>query len=131
EIALLLQVAHGIADGSRRYAQSELVSKTPRSGRLSRFDIRLDYGLEYPPFALIQTREGHCLKYSSHCRLRLNCCSQSSPLRCKVSGEAVEPQPTSCRQSDPAVADLIVDDCPARLDPALDDGNLIFRDRQT
>ena len=65
EIALLLQVTHRVADGRRRDAEPEFVRQAPRSGRLSRLDIRLYYGLEYPPFALVQTGERHSLKYSN------------------------------------------------------------------
>src|SRR5205814_1442315 len=65
EVALLLEVAHGIADGCRRNAEPELVGKTSRAGRLSRFDIRLNYGFQNPPLALVQTRHWHSLKYSN------------------------------------------------------------------
>jgi hypothetical protein len=59
EVTLLLEVAHGVANGRRRNPEPELVGKIARAGRLSRLDVRLDYGFENTPFALVQTGGRH------------------------------------------------------------------------
>jgi hypothetical protein len=56
QVSLFFQIAHRVADGRWRDTQPEFVRKTPRAGRLSRFDVRLDYGFENPPLTLVQTR---------------------------------------------------------------------------
>jgi hypothetical protein len=56
EVALLLEVAHGVPDGSRRHTEPELMSEAPRASRLSCLDVGLDYGFENPPFPLIESR---------------------------------------------------------------------------
>jgi hypothetical protein len=65
EVALFFEVAHGVADGRRRDAQPEFMGKTSGTGRLSRFDVGLDYSFENPTFALVETWGSHGLKYSN------------------------------------------------------------------
>ena len=57
EVTLLLQVAHRVPDSRWRNAEPEFVGKTSRTGRLSRFDIRLNYGFKDAPLAFVQTRQ--------------------------------------------------------------------------
>jgi len=64
EKSLLLQVAHGVADGRRRYAKTEPPGDRARSSRLSSLHIRLDDGLQYPAFTIVELMS-HKSKYTN------------------------------------------------------------------
>ena len=51
EETLLLQVAHRVANGGWRHAESEAPRQGPGPSRLSGLDVRADHGLEDPALA--------------------------------------------------------------------------------
>src|SRR6185437_5619398 len=73
EKPLVLQVAHGVANGSRRNAEAEPAGNESRSRRFCCFHVRLDDRCEHAPLAFGELFSGHKLKASNDFRPSSSC----------------------------------------------------------
>src|ERR1700681_222043 len=119
EVALLFQVAHRVADGRRRDAQPEFVGKTPRTGWLSRFDVRLDYSFENTTFALVETWGSHDLNIAMTRVWTYGRAQRPRSLRGQIGRNTVQPEPAGWGKSNPRARERLVDDGPSSAFPCM------------